>query len=136
MIVLEGRNQEPKSLTFSPNGTLLACGGSATHVQLWDLSKPSKALGVLGPAGPHEAVVFLSDDLLLTATCRPHKARGTGCLRLARRPFTSLLCSVADSPAPAYWDAVPTLDRQAVVLVTLSGNYPGTHGTYLECREL
>jgi WD40 repeat protein len=133
VIVLQGRNQEPRSLTFSPDGTLLACGGSATHVQLWDLTKPGKARGVLGPKGPHYGVTFIGDDLLLSASCLSGSREYFG-LRLARRPFTSVLFQL--DAGGSYWDARATNDGRAVVLVDVSGDYPGVSQSCVLCRDL
>jgi WD40 repeat protein len=113
-------------LSFSPDGTLLACGGSATQVQLWDLNKPGKAKGVLGPLGEHFAVVFLADDHLLTAM--HHHGRSRGGVRLTKRPFDKTLCEVA--PQTHYTDGIATLDRRSVVLLG------SACGDVIECREL
>src|SRR5438067_1212625 len=64
MIELAGRKQDVDALVFSPDGKQLAVGGSASAVQLWDLAT-GKARSVLGPSGPHRAVVFLADGKLL-----------------------------------------------------------------------
>jgi WD40 repeat protein len=134
MIVLPGRNQEPHTLTFSPDGTFLACGGSAPHVQLWDLTNPGRATNVLGPKGPHYGVTFIGDDLLLSATCLSGYREYFG-LRLARRPFTSVLLQI--DPGGSYWDARATNDGRAVVLVDPSCDYPGIESrSSIVCREL
>jgi WD40 repeat protein len=134
VIVLQGRSQEPHSLTFSPDGNYLACGGSATHVQLWDLTKPGKAKGVLGPKGPHYGVTFIGDDLLLSASCLSGYREYFG-LRLARRPFTSVLLQI--DPGGSYWDARATNDGRAVILTDPSANYPGlTTRSSVVCLEL
>src|SRR5262249_46059650 len=62
MIELPGRKQDVDALVFSPDGQSLAVGGSASHVQLWDLAR-KKARPVLGPRGPHRAVGFLGERL-------------------------------------------------------------------------
>jgi WD40 repeat protein len=120
MIYLEGRKQDVDALVFSPDGRELAVGGSASHVQLWDLAR-GKARSVLGPRGPHRAVAFLAEDHLLTAT------GGRG-VRLAARPFIN---PVEEGPRINYLHAAPTADRRAVVLVGQRQYMP-----YLECREM
>jgi WD40 repeat protein len=75
MIYLEGRKQDVDALTFSPDGKLLAVGGSASHVQLWDLGTRT-VRKMLGPRGPHRAVAFLPGGVLMTATPGP-------CVRVA-----------------------------------------------------
>jgi WD40 repeat protein len=67
MILLEGRKQDVDALVFSPDGKLLAVGGSASHVQLWDLETRT-ARRVLGPKGEHRAVAFLPGGGIMTAT--------------------------------------------------------------------
>jgi WD40 repeat protein len=133
VIVLTGRNHTPSSLAFSPDGTLLACGGTATHVQLWDLTSPGKAKGVLGPKGPNYGVTFLADDHLLSAACLSGYREYFG-LRLARRPFAATV--LQEDPGGSYWDARPTGDGRAVVLTQPSGDYPGVDGSCVVCREL
>src|SRR5262249_9724064 len=126
VILLQGRSQEPRMLAFSPDGTLLACGGSATHVQLWGLNKPGKAKGGLGPLGKHFPVLFLAAGHLLTAM--HHHGRSRGGLRLAKRPFDKSLSEVA--PQTHYTYGIPTLDRRAVVLLA------SNQFNLIECREL
>jgi WD40 repeat protein len=121
MIALEGRKQDVDALAFSPDGRELAVGGTASHVQLWDLAA-GKVRPVLGPQGPHRAVAFLGDDHLLTAT-------GGGAVRLAARPFAEAHCEVASGVN--YLHAAPTADGRAVVLVGQL-NY----GPYLERLDL
>jgi WD40 repeat protein len=67
MILLEGRKQKIAALAFSPEGNHLAVAGTASHVQLWDLTK-RKARPILGPNGPHRAVYFLDERRVLTVT--------------------------------------------------------------------
>jgi WD40 repeat protein len=62
MIELAGRKQDVDALVFSPDGKQLAVGGSASHVQLWDLTT-KKARPILGPRGPHRAVGFTAEGL-------------------------------------------------------------------------
>jgi WD40 repeat protein len=121
MIYLDGCKQDVDALTFSPDGRELAVGGSASHVQLWDLDR-RKTQAVLGPNGPHRAVMFLGGDYLLTAT-------GSGNVRLSARPFTQV--ANREAPGITYLHAAPTVDGWAVVLVGQL-NY----GPYMECWEL
>src|SRR5262245_47610080 len=121
MLLLDGRKQDVDALVFSPDGRELAVGGTASHVQLWDLAQ-GKARPILGPQGPHRAVVFLADDLLLTAT-------GAGVVRATTRAGTGGPSEVQSGVN--YLHAAVTLDGKAVVLVGQRD-----YGPYLECREL
>ncbi len=100
MIVLEGRKQDVDALVFSPDGRELALGGTASHVQVWDLGR-GEVRSVLRPQGPHRAVVYLADNHLLTAT-------GGGAVRVAARPFARTAHAVGSRVN--YLHATPTAD--------------------------
>lgn len=119
MITLEGRKQDVAALTFSPDGRKLAVGGTASHVQLWDL-QTRKAQAVLGTRGPFRAVEFVGKDRLLAVT--------DNTVRLADRHSWE----VADlSLNVNIIHAAVTLDETAVVLVGQQ-EYAG----YRECLGL
>lgn len=122
MIILDGKKQDVDALAFSADGTELIVGGTAAKVQLWDLTT-NTVRAVLGPSGPHRAVVFLGKNHLLTATGKD------GVVRVAKRPFDTVLAEAGNRVN--YLHAAATADGQAVVLV-------GQHnwGPYAECRVL
>ena len=119
MILLPGIKQDVDALAFSPDGKRLAVGGTAAHLQLWDL-ETRRARPVLGPNGPHRAVFFLGDGSLLTAT-------GGGELRTTALPTGDpVRYTVA---GVNLLDAAPALSDRVLVLCGQREWRP-----WLECR--
>jgi WD40 repeat protein len=57
-----------RSLTISPNSTLVASGSEAGAVKLWNLADGADRLQLLGHDGPVRGVVFHPDNLRLATT--------------------------------------------------------------------
>jgi len=122
VIELTGRKQDVLALAFSPDGAQLAVGGTASHVQLWDLAT-RKARPVLGSCGPHRAVAFAGEHLL---SCW---ARG---VRVADRSSgRNVSRTTAQRPTYYVHAAATAADGDAVFL--LGWAYPERR---LECRDL
>jgi WD40 repeat protein len=125
MIVLVGRKQDVDALAFSPEGKRLAVGGTASHVQLWDLETRT-VQPILGPKGPHRAVAFLPGEQMMTATADAVLRLGERTSKRAQHEYES-----ARNAQVSFIHAAPTTSFNAVVMC---GQF--NWGPLLECVAL
>jgi WD40 repeat protein len=122
VIVLDGRKQDVDALVFSPDGSELAVGGSASHVQLWDLAR-RKARPILGPRGPHRAVGFVGDGVFSVI--------GAGQLQVVNRASGETIEHLIAGGNYNFLHGAATADGRAIVLVGQKD-----YGPHLEGRAL
>jgi WD40 repeat protein len=122
VIVLNGRKQDVDALVFSPDGLELAVGGSASHVQLWDLAT-RKARPILGPRGPHRGVGFVGD--------RVFSVIAAGQLQVVDRVSGATVDHLIAGGNYNFLHGAATADGRAIVLVGQKDYAPHLEGRAL-----
>src|ERR1044071_8257290 len=88
---------QPVSLAFAPDGGLLACGGPAGVVELWDITTAVRRTTWTGLAEPIQALAFSPDGAILASG----GGRSDGPVRLWD-VSTGTERAVLSVPQPAY----------------------------------